>query len=54
MSDSEPEQGIFADLEEIDRKEIEQTASDLEKQIRSIEEEHSSLRYERKNSDRNC
>jgi len=49
MSDSEPEQGIFADLEEIDRKEIEQTASDLEKQIRSIEEEHSSLRYERKN-----
>ena len=48
MSDSEPDNGIFSDLEEIDRKELEQTASDLEKQIRSIDEEHKSLRYERK------
>jgi len=49
MSDSEPEKSIFADLEEKDREEIEQTASDLEKQIRSIEDEYESLRSERKN-----
>ena len=49
MSDSEPEMSVFADLEEKDREEIEQTASDLEKQIRSIEDEYESLRSERKN-----
>ena len=49
MSDYEPETSIFADLEETDREEIEQTASDLEKQIRSIEDEYESLRTERKN-----
>ena len=49
MSDSEPEKSIFADLEEKDREEIEQTAGDLEKQIRSIEDEYESLRSERKN-----
>ena len=42
MSDSEPEMSVFADLEEKDREEIEQTPSDLEKQIRSIEDVYES------------
>ncbi len=49
MNNSEAEEGIFSDLEEIDRKEIEQNVGDLERQIRTIEEEHKSLRHERKN-----
>ena len=49
MSGSESDIGIFSDLEEIDRKEIEQTVDDLERNVRTIEEEHKSLRDERKN-----
>jgi len=49
MNDSESDIGLFSDLEEIDRKEIEQTVSDLERHVRTIEEEHESLRDERKN-----
>ena len=49
MSDSELEMSLFSDLEDLDRKEIEQNANDLERQVRTIEDEHKSLRYERKN-----
>tara|TARA_B110000003_G_scaffold177884_1_gene177271 strand:+ start:804 stop:1775 length:972 start_codon:yes stop_codon:yes gene_type:complete len=49
MKDLELESSLFSDLEDLDRKEIEQNANDLERQVRTIEEEHKSLRYERKN-----
>ena len=49
MNDSDSEGTIFSDLEEMDRKEIEGNVNDLERQIRTIEEEHKSLKYERKN-----
>jgi|TARA_B000000475_G_scaffold11020_1_gene9942 chromosome segregation ATPase len=49
MSNSELEKGLFSDLEDLDRKEIEQNVNDFERQIRTIEEEHKSLRHERKN-----
>ena len=49
MNNSDSENTIFSDLEDMDRKEIEQNVNDLERQIRTIEEEHKSLKYERKN-----
>ena len=49
MNESELEMSLFSDLEDLDRKEIEQNANDLERQVRTIEDEHKSLRYERKN-----
>ena len=49
MNKSELEMSLFSDLEDLDRKEIEQNANDLERQVRTIEDEHKSLRYERKN-----
>ena len=49
MNDSELEMSLFSDLEDLDRKEIEQNVNDLERQVRTIEDEHKSLRYERKN-----
>ena len=49
MNDSDIEMSLFSDLEDLDRKEIEQNANDLERQVRTIEDEHKSLRSERKN-----
>ena len=49
MNESELEMSLFSDLEDLDRKEIEQNANDLERQVRTIEDEHKSLRNERKN-----
>ena len=46
MNKSELEMSLFSDLEDLDRKEIEQNANDLERQVRTIEDEHKSLRYE--------
>lgn len=49
MNESELEMSLFSDLEDLDRKEIEQNVNDLERQVRTIEDEHKSLRNERKN-----
>ena len=40
MNTSDTENTIFSELEDMDRKEIEQNVNDLERQIRTIEEEH--------------
>ena len=44
LNESELEMSLFSDLEDLDRKEIEQNANDLERQVRTIEDEHKSLR----------
>lgn len=49
MSDSEPQSGIFADLEDMSHKDVELLSKKIEREIRTIEEEHRSLRNERKN-----
>ena len=49
MNDSELEMSLFSDLENLDRQEIEQNANDLERQIRTIDDEYKSLMFERKN-----
>ena len=49
MKDSEPQEGIFSDLEEISHKEVKLLSNKIEREIRTIEDEHQSLRNERKN-----
>ena len=49
MNDSDPQEGIFSDLEEISHKEVKLLSNKIEREIRTIEDEHKSLRNERKN-----
>lgn len=49
MNDSDPREGIFSDLEEISHKEVKLLSNKIEREIRTIEDEHKSLRNERKN-----
>ena len=49
MNDSEPQEGIFSDLEELSHKEVKLLSNKIEREIRTIEDEHKSLRNERKN-----
>jgi len=49
MKDSDPQEGIFSDLEEISHKEVKLLSNKIEREIRTIEDEHKSLRNERKN-----
>ena len=49
MNNSEPQDGIFSDLEEISHKEVKLLFKKIEREIRTIEDEHQSLRNERKN-----
>ena len=49
MSDSETQEGFFSDLEEMSHKEIEQLLKNKEREIKIIEDEHNSLRNERRN-----
>ena len=46
MSDSEPKEGIFSDLEEISHKDVKLLSKKIEREIRTIEEEHRSLKNE--------
>ena len=49
MNDSDPQEGFFSDLEEISHKEVKLLSNKIEREIRTIEDEHKSLRNERKN-----
>ena len=49
MNNSEPQDGFFSDLEEISHKEVKLLFKKIEREIRTIEDEHQSLRNERKN-----
>ncbi len=49
MSNSEPKEGIFSDLEEMSHKDVELLSKKIEREIRTIEEENMSLRNERRN-----
>jgi hypothetical protein len=49
MSNSEPKEGIFSDLEDMSHKDVELLSKKIEREIRTIEEEHMSLRNERIN-----
>ena len=49
MSDSQTQEGFFSDLEEMSHKEIEQLLKNKEREIKIIEDEHNSLRNERRN-----
>ena len=49
MNDSDPQEGIFSDLEEISHKDVKLLSNKIEREIRTIEDEHKSLRNERKN-----
>ena len=49
MSNSEPREGMFSDLEEMSHKDVELLSKKIEREIRTIEEEHMSLRNERRN-----
>jgi hypothetical protein len=43
MNDSDPQEGIFSDLEEISHKEVKLLSNKIEREIRTIEDEHKSL-----------
>jgi len=49
MSNSEPKEGIFSDLEEMSHKDVELLSKKIEREIRTIEEENMSLKNERRN-----
>lgn len=49
MNDSEPQKGIFSDLEDMPHKDVELLSKKIEREIRTIEDEHKSLRNERRN-----
>ena len=49
MRNPEPKEGIFSDLEEISHKDVELLSKKIEREIRTIEEEHMSLRNEKRN-----
>ena len=49
MSNPEPKEGIFSDLEEMSHKDVELLSKKIEREIRTIEEEHMSLRNEKRN-----
>ena len=49
MNDSDPQEGVFSDLEEISHKDVKLLSNKIEREIRTIEDEHKSLRNERKN-----
>ncbi len=49
MNDSESQEGIFSDLENLSHKDVKLLSNKIEREIRTIEEEHKSLRNERRN-----
>ena len=49
MNDSDSQEGIFSDLEEMSHKDVKLLSNKIEREIRTIEDEHKSLRNERKN-----